>query len=65
MPRAEVMEKSSPHSISFHDGLKNELGCAHRGMVVTVYLDPISHHESTAEKLKKLEDGGFGPFYRS
>lgn len=33
------------------------------GMVVTIYLDPKNHPESTLEILSRLEQGAFGPFY--
>ncbi|KAL9104576.1 MAG: hypothetical protein Q9163_000498 [Psora crenata] len=35
----------------------------HRGMVVTVYLDPANPRRSTSDFLTKLENGDYGPFY--
>ena len=38
------------------------IGIPERGLVVTIYLDSANPTWSTADSLKKLQDGGYGPF---
>lgn len=51
----------SPFTLNILDVGK---GQAERGMVITVYLDPANKQGSTKERLNRLQEGHFGPFYQ-
>ncbi|KAL9598628.1 MAG: hypothetical protein Q9219_004373 [cf. Caloplaca sp. 3 TL-2023] len=51
-----------PNTWLKHDSPDGRRG--HRGMVVTVYLDPTNKKGSTKTLLDRVQEGYFGPFYK-